>query len=143
MLVTSDEASSDGSDVADAELLADADGVLLARALARALFDAFAFALAFGVPSPAAPDLLVGLLAAVWSGAFVDCDPASACLVLFFVGVFGVAFLVGDLVGAFVAGAELRFTGAAPGGSLLPPFCQENARKPPFGTLVPPTPEDE
>jgi hypothetical protein len=59
--------------------------------------------------------------------------------VLFFVGVFGVAFLVG----VFVAGAGLLFTGAVPGGSGLPPSCQANARKPPFGTLVPPTPEDE
>ena len=58
-----------------------------------------------------------------------------------------VAFLVGALVAVLVgrlrgAGAGLLFTGAAPGGSALPPFCQENARKPPFGTLVPPTPED-
>lgn len=68
-----------GSDAADAELLADADGLLLARAWALARFDtfafAFAFALAFAVLSAAAPDFLVGLLAAVWSGAFVDWDP--------------------------------------------------------------------
>ena len=57
----------------------------------------------------------------------------------------------GALVGSFVAalvgagsgsgsGAGWLFTGAAPGGSALPPFCHENARKPPLGTLVPLTP---
>jgi len=51
--------------------------------------------------------------------------------------------LVAFFVGALAAGADCRFTAEALGLSALPPFCQENARKPPLGTLVPPTPEEE
>ena len=89
----------------------------------------------------AAPCVFVGWSAVACSGAFalVDPDPASDCVALFWAGGlagFGFGFGWG-------AGAGLLFTGAAPGGSALPPFCQENARKPPLGTLVPLTPDDE
>jgi hypothetical protein len=143
-LLTSGEASSEGSPeaAAEAELLADADAftLALARFDARAALDALAF---FGELAAAAPAVFFG-----WPGVVVDWDPvdwdpvdwdpAPACCVLFFF----VGDFVAGLVGGLVAGADVRFTGVAPGGSALPPFCQENARKPPLGTLVPPTPDE-
>jgi hypothetical protein len=116
----------------------------LAAAELVAVGDAFAEARAAELDVPEAVvevAELTGVLVALGAlapplGVFVGA--LSGALVGFLVGAFD-----GALVAAFVgAGAGWLFTGAAPGGSAPPPFCHENARKPPLGTLIPLTPED-
>ena len=86
---------------------------MLACALARARFDAFAFGFAWRALG-GSPTSWSAARSVVWSGAFVDWDPASACFVLFFVGAF-----VARLGRRLRAPGPRSVHGAAPGGSLL------------------------
>lgn len=96
---------------------------------------AFVFAFAFGVVVVEAPAVAAAVA-----------DLVGVVVLVGFAARVGLAALVGVLAGVGVTvlvGVGWLFNGEALGGSEAPPFCHENARKPPLGTLVPPTPDVE
>jgi hypothetical protein len=77
---------------------------------------------------------------AVVDGAALVAVTRGFVLVLVVVDV--VALVLGAFVGAGAGGATAD-AGAVPGGSAVPPFCQENATVAPAGTFNEPAPREE